>query len=394
MIILHVIGSVNPETGGPIEGIVTSAGALREQGCDREILSLDSPSDPWVAACPLPVYPMGFRHPSYPVWRARIPWLRYGYTPHVVPWLRANARRYDAVIVNGLWNYSALSARRALRNTDTRYFVYAHGMLDPYFKKVNPIKSIAKQLLWWFSEGPLIAGATGVMFVTEEERILARQSFWPFRGKDQVVPYGILDIEGDPAAQMAAFRARLPNLKDRRFLLFLSRIHPKKGCDLLIEAFAKVAAEDPDLDLVLAGPDSVGLAKKLQVTAAKLGISDRVHWPGMLRGDLKWGAFRAADAFILPSHQENFGIVIAEAMACGKPVLTTRKVNTWREVQGSDAGFIENDDLDGVTKLLKQFLTLSPEQKQEMGARARQGFVEQFDIRAMAPRLIEALRAS
>lgn len=394
MIILHVIGTVNPESGGPIEGIFTSSPVLREQGCDREVMSLDSPSDPWVKTCPLRVYPMGIRHPDYPAWRAKIPWLRYGYTPHLVPWLRENAKRYDAVIVNGLWNYIALGAARALVKTDTRYFVYAHGMLDPYFNKVNPIKAMFKQVLWWFSEGRLLANATGVMFVTEEERRLARHSFWPFRCRDQVVPYGIVDIKGDPKAQAAAFRAALPKLGDRDFILFLSRIHPKKGCDLLVEAFAKLAAKNATLDLVVAGPDSLGWGKKLRNVAAKHGVADRIHWPGMLRGDLKWGAFHASEAFILPSHQENFGIVIAEAMACGKPVLTTYKVNTWREVHSSGAGFVENDDLDGVTRLFEQFVRLSTDEKQNMGQRARQGFVDKFDIRAMAPRLIEAMRAS
>lgn len=394
MVILHVILTVNPEFGGPIEGIMTSAGILREQGCDREILSLDAPGDPWVKSCPLPVHALGIRHAAYPKLRRKLPWLRYGYTPHFVPWLKANARRYDAIIVNGLWNYSSLGAWRALRETDTRYFVYPHGMLDPYFNKVQPIKALAKQLLWWFSEGPLIANAVRVMYVTEEERQLARNSFWPYRGKDRVVPYGIVDIAGDPKTQAAAFLAACPKLANRNFILFLSRIHPKKGCDLLIEAFAKIAARDPTLDLVMAGPDSVGWVKKLQEMAAEHGVAERIHWPGMLRGDLKWGAFHAASAFILPSHQENFGIVVAEAMACGKPVLTTSKVNTWREVQDSGAGLIVNDDLDGVTQLLEKFVSLSAEEKQRIGACARKGFVEKFDLGTLAPQLIEAFRTS
>jgi glycosyltransferase involved in cell wall biosynthesis len=394
MIVLHVIGTVNPESGGPIEGIFTSSAVLREQGCDREIMSLDSPSDPWVKTCPLRLYPMGIRHPHYPVWREKIPWLRYGYTPHYVPWLKANAKRYDAVIINGLWNYAALGAWRALSKTDTRYFVYAHGMLDPYFNKINPIKGMFKQFLWWFSEGRLLAHATGVMFVTEEERRRASHAFWPFRCRDRVVPYGIVDIKGNPDAQAASFRATLPKLADRDFILFLSRIHPKKGCDLLIESFAKIAAKNPNLDLVVAGPDSLDWGTKLRNIATKLGVADRIHWPGMLKGDLKWGAFHASEAFILPSHQENFGIVIAEAMACSKPVLTTFKVNTWREVQSSRAGFIENDNLDGITGLFEKFVNLSADEKQEMGRRSRKGFIEEFDIRAMAPRLIEAVRAS
>jgi glycosyltransferase involved in cell wall biosynthesis len=394
MVILHVILTVNPEFGGPIEGIMTSADILRAQGCDREILSLDAPSDPWVQSCRMQVHALGIRHPAFRKLRRILPWLRYGYTPHFVPWLKANARRYDAIIVNGLWNYSSFGAWRALRNSDIRYFVYPHGMLDPYFNRIQPIKSRAKQLLWWMSEGRLIANAVGVLFVTEEERQLARHSFWPYRAKDRVVPYGIKDVTGDPKAQEAAFRIALPNLAKRDFILYLSRIHPKKGCDLLIEAFAAVAEKDPTLDLVMAGPDSVGWMKKLQDLAAARGVADRIHWPGMLSGDLKWGAFYAASAFILPSHQENFGIVVAEAMACGKPVLTTFKVNTWREVRDSGAGLVANDDLEGITELLEKFVGLPVEERQMIGARARKGFTEKFDIGSLAPQLIEALRTS
>jgi glycosyltransferase involved in cell wall biosynthesis len=393
MNVLHVISSVNPETGGPIEVINSSASVLAEHGCHQEILSLDSPHDAWTKATALPLHAMGIRSPRYLGLRTKIPWLRYGYTPHFVPWLKENAARYDAIIVHGLWNYVALGSWRALGKGETPYFVYAHGMLDPYFNKIQPLKAAAKQILWWFSEGRLIAHARNVFFATEEERRLAHRSFWPFRCRDRVVAFGTKDVGGNAAAQIAAFHAVAPQVADRPFLLFLGRIHPKKGCDLLIQAFAQ-AAKDTQVDLVIAGPDSAGWANKLRAMAAELGIADRVHWPGMLSGDPKWGAFRAAEAFVLPSHQENFGIVVAEAMACGKPVLTTDKVNTWREVQDSGAGFIANDDLEGVTGLLKQFLELSTEDKHAVGQRARQGFVEKFDIGTMAPQLIEAFRGN
>jgi glycosyltransferase involved in cell wall biosynthesis len=394
MIILHVIPTVNPEFGGPIEGIFISAPVLREQGCNREIVSLDAPGDPWVKNCPLPVYPLGIQSPGYARWRKRLPFLNYGYTPHFVPWLKENARKYDAVIVNGLWSYAAMGSSRALPNSDTPYFVYPHGMLDPYFNKIKPVKRLIKQFLWWISEGRLLANANAVFFVTEEELRLANNAFWPFRCRGRVVAYGTQDIKGDAQAQIAAFRSACPSLGNRRFLLYLSRIHPKKGCDLLVEAFAKVAHKDPDVDLVIAGPDSVGWIKKLQAAAENAGIGKRIHWPGMLKGDLKWGAFRGSDAFVLPSHQENFGIVIAEAMACGRPVLTTDKVNTWREVVASGGGIVEPDDLPGVTRLLEQFFDLSPEEKTAMGQRSRQGFLDKFDISTMGPQLIEAIRCS
>jgi glycosyltransferase involved in cell wall biosynthesis len=394
MNVLHVISSVNPETGGPIEVIMTSASVLSEQGCHQEILSLDSPLDPWSKTVSMKLHAMGIRNPRYLAWRRKIPWLRYGYTPHFVPWLKENATRYDAIVVHGLWNYVALGSWRALANGRTPYFVYAHGMLDPYFNRVHPLKAFAKQILWWFSEGRLVANASNVFFATEEERRLARQSFWPFRCRERVVAFGTKDVAGSADAQIAAFRTLIPQLTGREFILFLSRIHPKKGCDLLIQAFAKLAKENKDLDLVMAGPDSVGWGSRLMRIAEDLGVADRIHWSGMLRGDQKWGAFRAAEAFVLPSHQENFGLVVAEAMACGKPVLTTDKVNTWREVQDSGAGLIANDDLEGITGLLTQFLALSRDEKQAMGERARQGYVDNFDIGTMAPQITQALHGN
>jgi glycosyltransferase involved in cell wall biosynthesis len=392
MNVLHVIASVNPETGGPIEVITSLANVLSKHGCHQEIISLDSPLDAWSKTAPLPLHAMGIRNPLYLRWRKTIPWLRYGYTPHFVPWLRENAKHYDAIIIHGLWNYVAFGSWRALAKSRTPYYVYAHGMLDPYFNRVQPIKACAKQILWWFSEGRLLANARTVFFATQEERCLARDSFWPFRCRDRIVAFGTKDVTGSADAQIASFRAMLPRLGSRAFLLFLSRIHPKKGCDLLIQAFAKVAAKNKDLDLVIAGPDSAGWEKKLKTIAEDLRVSDRIHWPGMLRDDQKWGAFRAAEAFVLPSHQESFGIVVAEAMACGKPVLTTDKVNTWREVQDSGAGLIAHDNLDGITGLLRQFLGLSLEEKKAMGERARQGYMEKFNISTMAPQLIQALQ--
>jgi glycosyltransferase involved in cell wall biosynthesis len=320
-----------------------------------------------------------------------LPWRRYGYTRRLAPWLKANAQNYDAVIVNGLWNYTALAARRAFRGTPVRYFVFTHGMLDPWFRRTYPVKTLLKQVFWWFSEGPLLAGACAVLFTSEEERVLARNAFWPYKCREAVVGYGTADVTGNPQEQVAAFRARLPQLGDRSFLLFLSRIHEKKGCDLLIEAFAVAAEKDPALQLVIAGPDQVGLAGSLKKTAAELGITDRIHWPGMLSGDAKWGAFHACEAFVLPSHQENFGIVVAEAMACAKPVLITNKVNIWREVEQGGGGLVVNDDQQGIQDLLARFFSLSKDERRQMSEAARATFLAHFNIDANVTTLLNVL---
>jgi glycosyltransferase involved in cell wall biosynthesis len=247
---------------------------------------------------------------------------------------------------------------------------------------------MGKQLSWWFAEGPLLRHARHVLFTCEEEGILAQDAFWPYKVDGVSVGYGTTDVGGDPAAQKAAFRDAVPALAGRRYLLFLSRIHPKKGCDLLVEAFVGIAAGSPDLDLVIAGPDQVGLVAELKARAEALGIGARVHFPGMLKGDVKTGAFRGADAFVLTSHQENFGIVVAEAMACGIPVLISDKVNIWREVVADGAGMVEPDTLEGAKALLARFAVLGGEERAAMGARARESFLERFHVERAAEALM------
>jgi glycosyltransferase involved in cell wall biosynthesis len=174
-------------------------------------------------------------------------------------------------------------------------------------------------------------------------------------------------------------------------LLFLSRIHEKKGCDLLIAAFAKVAQKDAALHLVLAGPCHSNLIDTLKTQAQQLGVAGLITWPGMLQGDMKWGAFYASEAFVLPSHQENFGIAVAEALCCGLPVLISDKVNIWREIQEDGAGIINRDTLKGTEETLLQWLAMDASNRQKMARQAKQTFEQRFTVEAMASSLIEVI---
>ena len=382
MLILHIIASVDPRHGGPIEGVLQQAANRSTEKFSSHIVSLDAPDEPFVDACPVKTFALGRPGRLRPSgWRAKLPWVKYGYQPKVVPWLRANAANYDVVVVNGLWNYATMAARRALVGGRTPYVVFTHGMLDPWFKTTYPLKSALKQIFWLICEGPLLNNAGAVLFTTEDERVVSRDAFWPYRLRERVVAYGAADVAGDAAAQQAAFRAALPPLGSRRYLLYLSRIHPKKGVDLLIDAFAGEASGASDLDLVVAGPDQVGWRRQLEARAEALGVASRIHWPGMVVGDVKLGAYRGCEAFVLPSHQENFGIVVAEAMAAGKPVLISNKVQIWREVEASGGGFAEPDDSGGTARLLRRFLALSAEERAAMGAAARATFLDRFEMR-------------
>ena len=353
----------------------------------RELVTADRPDAPFLADVPIRVHALGLQ----PKILHHLPISRYGYTPHFVPWLRRHVREFDAVVVNGLWNYAAAAASRVLPEAGVPYFVFPHGMMDPWFRKTYPLKHLAKQVSWLAFEGRLLAHADAVLFTTEEEQELAANQFWGHRYREKVAGYG---TEAPPArndTQLAAFHAAVPRLGNRPFVLFLSRVHPKKGCDILIKAFAACAVEHPELQLVIAGPDSDGLTERLKHQAEIAGIADAVHWPGMLTGDAKWGAFYATRAFVLPSHQENFGIVVAEALACSTPVLITNKVNIWREVEAAGGGVVTDDNALSIEAGLRTLLSLTPNTWAAMRTAARQTFDEHFNLAQVAPRLTEIL---
>jgi glycosyltransferase involved in cell wall biosynthesis len=237
------------------------------------------------------------------------------------------------------------------------------------------------------------------MFTTELERDLATKTFWLWHWNPMVVSYGADPQLPDIDELVPAFYERCPELDvedtDRSYLLFLSRIHPKKGCDLLLQAFAAVAPAHPKLHLIMAGPDATGMRKELEQIVEQAGLSHRVHWPGMLKGDAKWGAFAVSDAFVLPSHQENFGIAVAEALACGRPVLISDQVNIAPEIEADGCGIVEHDSLKGTIHLLERWLALSPEERLAMQQQTRITFARRYDMRrnsALILRTFERLR--
>ena len=380
MHLLHYTRSVRLEAGGPAEGLRREIDGYLHDGHSAEVLTLDPPGDDSGGDIPVPVHHLGGDGG------------KYGYSKAVAGWLAANLDRFDGVIVHGLWQFQGWSALRAIKQPKP-YVVFTHGMLDPWFNKTYPLK-FAKKLPYWMAiERRVLRGAYRVLFTSETERDLAAKSF-PFSSwTPQIVPYGTSGPPEDEQSQLTAFADACPQVSGKDFLLFAARIHEKKGCDLLIEAYGIVSRHLPLPPLVMAGPDQTGLRAKLEAQANALGIADRVFWPGMLKGDAKWGAFRACEAFILPSHQENFGIAVAEALACGTPVLISNKVNIWREIEADAAGYVENDDLAGTTALLKRWVATAPGVRATMKENAKECFARRFEIGEATDSLLKVLHS-
>ena len=382
MRILHVIVSANPAGGGPIEGVRQLGTALTAAGQHEiEVATVDDPKASFLADFPLKVHPLGPRR----AW--------YGYSPRLVPWLRANASRFDVIVVNGIWRYASFAVWRAHQGTSTPYVVFTHGMLDPWFKREYPLKHLKKWLYWPWAEYRVLRDAAAVLFTCEEERLLARQSFGLYSAREVVVAYGTSSPAASDESELASLFLQYPILRDKRLAVFVGRIHPKKGCDLLIQAFARVLAPDSHWHLVIAGPDQVGLGPSLSKLAMYLGISDRITWTGMIGGATKRGLLGAAEVLVLPSHQENFGIVVAEAMSYGVPPLISDKVNIWREIRNDGAGIVAADDLDGTCSLLFSWLSQSDHERKLMRERAKQSFGKRFEIHAAASSLVHTLEA-
>ncbi len=380
MRLLNVIRSVDPVKGGPVEGLRQSIIATAPQGHSRDVLTLDSPQDAWVRDFPATMHALG------PVST------NYGHTSAIVPWLRENARHFDAVIVHGLWQFHGLAVRRVLHGGPVPYFVFPHGMLDPWFKREYPLKHAKKWLYWPWAEYRVLRDAAAVLFTADEEARLAPQSFWLYRARPAVVGYGV--VLDDAARQSSAdrFLHDWPAARGKRIVLFLGRLHPKKGCDLLIEAFAQVAADDASLHLVMAGPDDrSGLRAGLEALASRLGVADRITWTGMLTGDAKWSALQAAEVFALPSHQENFGIAVVEALAVGVPVLISDKVNIWREIVEAGAGHADSDTVPGTVATLRRWLALSAAGRAAMKVRAVACYQQNFHMATAAQRLVDTI---
>jgi glycosyltransferase involved in cell wall biosynthesis len=368
MAILHLIRSLDPALGGPVEYLKRVAIAQKEMGVHASILTLDRPEPAWIRNLPVSVLECGHSRGTY------------GFNSSLERKLCEISGSFDAVVVHGLWQFHGVCAARAAQKTGTPYFVFPHGMLDPWFRRSAPVKHFKKQLYWILIERKILEGARRVLFTSLKESHQARVTFWPHANyQHRIVPLGVPDAPADVESLREIFFKRFAHLRQRSFLLFLGRLHPKKGCDMLIQAMDKL---NSPIDLVMAGP-SGDPAFRAKLQKAAKGVS--VTFAGMVEGELKAGALASADALILPSHHENFGLVVAEALSFGTPVLLSRQVNIAEDVELAGAGFVESDTLEGTKRLIERWLQSGNTSMRQAALACYQSF---FSIESSAGELL------
>lgn len=367
--ILHLIRSLDPARGGPVEYLKQLASAQRLLEVDTSIVTLDPAEPGWIRNVAASVIECG---PSRGT---------YGFNGSLERKLCAIAKSFKAMIIHGLWQFHGVCAARVAKKTDVPYFVFPHGMLDPWFRKSAPVKHLKKQLYWVLAERNVLLNARAVMFTSSKELRLAQTTFWPsVNFRSRFIPLGVPKAPADLEAGRNAFFKRFAHLRGRSFLLYLGRLHPKKGCDTLVRAMNELRSP---IDLVMAGP-SADRQYKTQLEKAARGAS--ITFAGMIEGDLKAGALASASALILPSHQENFGLVVAEALSFGTPVLISRQVNIAEDIEMAGAGLTEPDTFAGTRRLIERWLEVGHPSMRENALRC---FQNHFDIEHSAGELLK-----
>jgi glycosyltransferase involved in cell wall biosynthesis len=244
----------------------------------------------------------------------------------------------DIVHVHTLWSRINVAVRAVCVRQGKPYVIMPHGMLDPYSLSV---KALRKQIYFCLLERRNLVRARRVIYTTDEEARLAEAKFTP--KKKVVIPLGG-DAPGERALPLArAFRERYARTRGRRQILFLGRLHHKKGLDRVLAVLPSVVRAIPDALLTIVGEGEDSFVQEVRRYISDNGLEEYVLMTGRLDGEEKWQAYASADVFVLPSRQENFAISVAEAMHMGIPVIVSRKVNTWPFVQEAGAGIVVDE---------------------------------------------------
>ena len=323
--VLHVIPSVGPQRGGPSFLIRTLARALSQAGMEIHVVTTD---DNGPARLPVPLgvpqYEDGATFWYFPR-QTRF----YTFSWPLTRWLARHVREFDLVHIHALFSYAALPAAMLAHRAGVPYIVRPLGTLNRWgIENRRPwLKSLSFRLL----ESRILANAAGVHYTSEQEHVEA----------------GALGVSTHPliipnAVELPVEQSSRPVqlARDRKTILFLSRLDRKKGLDLLLEAFAQVHRRFPQSVLLLAGTGDPALVATLKAQAERLQISGQITWAGFLTGKAKWSALTSADVFVLPSYSENFGIALVEALACGCPVVLSDQVGIHREISRAQAGLV------------------------------------------------------
>ena len=308
----------------------------------------------------------------------------YKFSLPLARWLDRHVADFDVVHVHALFSHASVAGARAARRSGVPYVIRPLGVLNRY--GMTQRRAQLKSVSFRWVERPLLQGAALVHYTSEQERVEAEQLGASAPGV--VVPLG-MDMEAlQGVLDVEPFVVRWPRALEQQNILFLSRLDPKKGLELLIGAFAKVTESGLKALLVIAGAGEPGYVAELKRLVAQSGLASDVIWTGHLAGELKWAAFGVADAFVLPSESENFGLAAVEALAVGKPTILTHGVGISESVIEAQAGLVVESSSDAIAEAISRVLS-DRNLADSLAARGRALSRERYSLRAMGTGLRE-----
>lgn len=364
MRLIHTVPAISEEASGPSYSVLRLCESLIAEGQDVTLAVLDwapmaSPPQ-FVKAFPLGVGPR-----------------RLGRSPEMRRWLTEQARSRSIEIMHNhsLWMMPNVYPGVVARKHDVPLVISPRGALSHWARQNG---SVVKRLFWPLAQKPALAATVCFHATAESEYEDIRRM--GFRQPVAIIPNGI-DIPICASKQGGLIRT----------LLFLGRVHPKKGLDMLLPAWQVVQDRFPDWRLVIAGPDdNDGYLDQMQQLAVRLHLK-RTEFVGGLKGKQKWDTYREAEIFVLPTYSENFGMTVAEALATGVPAIVSKGA-PWQGLEQKRAGWWVDIGLDPLVACLNAALSQTPDVLNEMGQRGRGWMEKEFSWRRLGQQMAETYR--
>jgi glycosyltransferase involved in cell wall biosynthesis len=361
--ILSIIDSLNPKDGGPSHSLFDIALSNKQNNIQHDILyigkkqKINDLSGIKIIALNDSIF-------------------KYGISLKLIFWLYQNKNNYNLFIIHGLWQFITLLSRIIIPN---KYLVFTHGMLDPYFKS-EKFKSFKKKIYWNIFEKKNLQKAKFVLLNSIKEKKQINNTFVKTNGiKFKLINYGIYPKDINFKKSKLKFYSKFKFLKNYKLIVYIGRIHPKKGLDILIDAFEKI--DNKRYILLIAGDINNKYAKALIQKVKNKNNSKKIIFANFLKGEIKWGAISNAASTILPSHGENFGVSIAESLLAGTPVICSNKVGTSKQIKESNAGIIVKNNKLSLYQGIMKFINLSQKQKEKLSKNSITCFNKNFNIK-------------
>jgi len=380
MKVLHVIPYMHPLGGGPPVVVDRVCDELNREGVTADILTTDLYADRgddswrsrWASRDRIDIFPVT-RHSAY------------ADSPALTDALKERTQDYDLINLHTLWTACSRAVHKSCRAAGVPYVVMPHGMLDPNSLQRKRLKKLIYGKLIEF---PMLRAAAGLLCTHEEEARLARQSVSALPPA-YITPLGADTPPDNRDTLRAEFHQQHPELSEHPTVVFLSRLHEKKGLDLLIPALKLLAKAQPEVRLLLVGSGAPAYETFLRNLIDQENLSDRVIMTGNLDGREKWQAMAAGDVFALTSYQENFALVVVDALSLGIPAVISNRINIWSDIVKADAGLECKLDSGHIAEQLNQLLS-SKEQCRSMGENGRRLASRNFTWQRTAERMRQA----